>query len=249
MEEKCPTNCTHYVDKNSMRLYKKSFLLVLLGATILVVAIFGLLERRYSQSLDAVVECHKVFAKESLDNFPAVELSRDTCFYLNEQLLTSVRCNMQDVQALLELQSNKIQSDFTILSIWAGILMIVFLIFSIYSMFKTDELVKQSRRDLQIVEDAKEKVNANIQAVEETAKNEMSKITAEAQLSINNYQEQVNLSFNSLQDQFKQKEKQFLDMYNQYVQKLDMASKMYKSVADTIKAAVSQQAEESNSES
>ena len=50
-----------------------------------------------------------------------------------------------ETKALLELEFNKIQNEYETLALWAGILTVVFLIFSFYSMFKTDELLKQGR--------------------------------------------------------------------------------------------------------
>lgn len=51
----------------------------------------------------------------------------------------------QETRDLLEMQFAKIQHETESLQIWCGILTIVFLIFSFYSLFKTDELVQQGR--------------------------------------------------------------------------------------------------------
>jgi len=54
----------------------------------------------------------------------------------------------QETKDLLELQFAKIQHETESLQIWCGILTVVFLIFSFYSLFKTDELVQQGRDGL-----------------------------------------------------------------------------------------------------
>lgn len=51
----------------------------------------------------------------------------------------------QETKDLLEMQFAKIQHETESLQIWCGILTVVFLIFSFYSLFKTDELVKQGK--------------------------------------------------------------------------------------------------------
>ena len=51
----------------------------------------------------------------------------------------------QEVKALLELEFNRVQNEFEALEIWAGILTVIFLIFSFYSLFKTEQLENQSR--------------------------------------------------------------------------------------------------------
>lgn len=51
----------------------------------------------------------------------------------------------QETKDLLEIEFAKIQHETESLQIWCGILTVVFLIFSFYSLFKTDELVQQGR--------------------------------------------------------------------------------------------------------
>lgn len=51
----------------------------------------------------------------------------------------------QEVKTLLELEFNRVQNEFEALEIWAGILTVIFLIFSFYSLFKTEQLENQSR--------------------------------------------------------------------------------------------------------
>lgn len=48
-------------------------------------------------------------------------------------------------KTLLDLEFIKIQNEYETLTLWAGILTVVFLIFSFYSLFKTDDLVKQGK--------------------------------------------------------------------------------------------------------
>lgn len=47
-----------------------------------------------------------------------------------------------EIRSLLQLEFNKIQNEYEALEIWAGILTVVFLIFSFYSLFKTEQIGK-----------------------------------------------------------------------------------------------------------
>ena len=60
-----------------------------------------------------------------------------------------------EIKDLLELEFNKIQNEYQTLALWAGILTIVFLIFSFYSMFKTEELLKQGHTGVKELSDLK----------------------------------------------------------------------------------------------
>lgn len=57
----------------------------------------------------------------------------------------------QEVKALLELEFNRVQNEFEALEIWAGILTVIFLIFSFYSLFKTEQLENQSREGMESI--------------------------------------------------------------------------------------------------
>lgn len=69
----------------------------------------------------------------------------------------------QDTKTLLDLQYHKIEHEFQIMQVWCGILTVIFLIFSFYSLFKTDDLVKQGKEGLarldHIEERGEEKIN------------------------------------------------------------------------------------------
>lgn len=69
--------------------------------------------------------------------------------FLNDDSLNSIldkHYNRQE--ALLELESNKLQADFNTLMFWASCLMIVFLVFSLYSIFKTDEMLGRAEKEV-----------------------------------------------------------------------------------------------------
>lgn len=53
-----------------------------------------------------------------------------------------------ETRDLLQMQFAKIQHEYEALEIWCGILTVFFLIFSFYSLFKTDDLVNQGKEGL-----------------------------------------------------------------------------------------------------
>lgn len=63
--------------------------------------------------------------------------------------LDDQKLHQESVKALLDLEFSKIQSEYESQEIWIGLITIVFLIFSFYSMMKTDQLEKQCRDDAQ----------------------------------------------------------------------------------------------------
>jgi len=79
------------------------------------------------------------------------ELKKDSLLINNQTNLIS-----QETKSLLELEFNKLQNEYEVLAVWGAVLTIVFLIFSFYSLFKTDDLAKQGRDGLKDIVNLKE---------------------------------------------------------------------------------------------
>jgi hypothetical protein len=68
------------------------------------------------------------------------QLRKDSIF-----VHTQIGQIQNDTKNQLSLEFNKLQNEYFTLQLWGGILTIVFLIFTFYSLFKTDDLMKQGR--------------------------------------------------------------------------------------------------------
>lgn len=79
----------------------------------------------------------------------------------------------QETKDLLEMQFAKIQHETESLEIWCGILTVVFLIFSFYSLFKTDELVNQGREGVKELASLQE---SGKKSIEEMKRSGMEKV-------------------------------------------------------------------------
>ena len=66
---------------------------------------------------------------------------------------------------LLELHFNRIQHEYTVLALWEGVLMSVVLIFSFYSLYKTDDIAKQGRDSLKEIKEKGDNVLKDLQKV------------------------------------------------------------------------------------
>lgn len=250
----CENNCTYYVDKFRMPIYKQKFLWTIVGATMIAILIFIGIALQYKKSLDDVVAYHSRYAEKAVLSLPEVKLSKDSCYYLNERLVAEYEVHNQEMETLLKLQSSKIQSDFTLLSVWAGVLMIVFLIFSIYSMFKTDELVKQGREALTSLEETKNHANDEVKRidtvvqqemvkVQNTASAEIEKLSAETQDSLKQIKEEINASTQEFEKNVEGNVKKFESAYASYIEKLQLAEQNTTSLFKQMRVLFSEQLE------
>lgn len=81
----------------------------------------------------------------------------------------------QETKDLLEMQFAKIQHESESLEVWCGILTVVFLIFSFYSLFKTDELVHQGREGVKELARLQESGKKSIDEMKKTGTEKIQK--------------------------------------------------------------------------
>ena len=265
MGEICKTeNCAHYVSKENLHLYRNKFLIFVVSVTLCIGGLFYVLACFYNSSLNEIVEIHKKHETQLQEMLTPLKIGKDSCLYVNEQLANYMRESMESTQTLLQLQSTKIQSDFTLLSVWAGILMIVFLIFSIYSIFKTDELMKQGRDGLKAIEETKykaegyisqidEKARVKVEQVSKASEEQLAKITQEATMSLDQFKQQVEKERNTFSSTVEGKTNEFQKVYEDYVKKLaesttTMSSLMRELIDATIKQHVEEQENDKNAQ-
>lgn len=230
-----PSECAHYIGKDRLGLYRGKFIWTIIIATALVVVLFVLFSFFFSRSIGRIVEQHRLDSEQIFKAIQPLTMSPDSCLFVNEQLVLGMQEHMHTMEDMLQLQSHRIESDFSLLSIWAGILMIVFLVFSIYSIYKTDELIKQGREGVKSIEQSQSLVNEHIKEIDEHVKIEMDKVSDTAsmktkELTVGAVQSMndIRSNVNDLKDEFLkmivEKTEQFQTIYDTYVKKLQDAT-------------------------
>lgn len=188
------------MDTSHQPKYAKLFLIVLSIYTVvfMVYQIFAICNLNSSQKriencyIDHITEVDSLYCK--LSNRNKIILStymKDSIYNSEIELLyreyekvlkeDSLYLNAErvllekQIRSLIELHLNKIEHEYSNLTIWAAILTILFLVFSFYSIYKMDELIQRGNegvKDIRSLKKASEKVIENL---EDTCKNEIEK--------------------------------------------------------------------------
>lgn len=85
-----------------------------------------------------------------------------------EKFIHNIRSNKDiedEIHNLLEIQFNRIQNEYEALEIWAGILTIVFLIFSFYSLLKTEQIEQKSNRSMKNITLSEKKIEKILETI------------------------------------------------------------------------------------
>lgn len=97
-------------------------------------------------------------------------VKEDSLRLCNERLLVETQ-----TKAMIDLHLNKVEHEYSNLTIWAAILTILFLVFSFYSIYKMDELIQQGNDGVKDIRSLKKKSEDIIDNLENASKVEIAK--------------------------------------------------------------------------
>lgn len=97
-------------------------------------------------------------------------LKEDSLRLCNERTLLEIQ-----TKSMIDLHLNKVEHEYSNLTIWAAILTILFLVFSFYSIYKMDELIQQGNEGVKDIRNLKKDGENLIEKLEATSKYEIEK--------------------------------------------------------------------------
>lgn len=97
-------------------------------------------------------------------------LKEDSLRLCNERALIEMQTT-----SMIDLHLNKVEHEYSNLTIWAAILTILFLVFSFYSIYKMDELIRQGNEGVKDIRSLKKNSEDLIEKLEATSKSEIEK--------------------------------------------------------------------------
>ena len=97
-------------------------------------------------------------------------LKEDSLRLCNERTLLEMQ-----TKSMIDLHLNKVEHEYSNLTIWAAILTILFLVFSFYSIYKMDELIQQGNDGVKDIRSLKKSSEDIIEKLEATSKSEIEK--------------------------------------------------------------------------
>lgn len=97
-------------------------------------------------------------------------LKEDSLRLCNERTLLEIQ-----TKSMIDLHLNKVEHEYSNLTIWAAILTILFLVFSFYSIYKMDELLQQGNEGVKDIRSLRKDGEILIEKLEATSKSELEK--------------------------------------------------------------------------
>lgn len=126
--------------------------------------------------------------------------------YDEKLLRDSLRLNTErellegQTKTMLELHLNKIEHEYSNITMWGAVLTILFLVFSFYSIYKMDELIQQGNEGVKEIKNLKKE-----------GKQDLDQLKIEKEKIVTNIQGQLSDSIVAMSNTQKETEKQFQD--------------------------------------
>lgn len=113
-------------------------------------------------------------------------LKEDSLRLYNERSLVEMQ-----TKSMIDLHLNKVEHEYSNLTMWAAILTILFLVFSFYSIYKMDELIQQGNEGVKDIRSLKKDSEDLIENLETTSKSEIEKTRNQIDKFINEQQNRM----------------------------------------------------------
>ena len=142
---------------------KNCFLLFLILSVLFISALLAVNLYRYNSIVLNIYNTQRVEDErfESL-LLKVCKHSNGNSVELQDSFLALVEKHYEELENELEESMSDFQSYFVVLSIWAGVITIVFLIFSIYSVFRTDEMLTRANDSLIKIQESQNRADTII---------------------------------------------------------------------------------------
>lgn len=138
----CSKSCQYYTKGRSITLVRWGFIIILLISMICAVSYYMHSNSKFKDSYNDIVSKHERFC-ENILRFKNATVAKDSMLVVDNSMLYAIREESNALEHKFELLSFQLKEEHSGLTLWASVLMIIFLVFSIYAMYKIDEMQKQ----------------------------------------------------------------------------------------------------------
>lgn len=230
--------CAHFIEQGKLQFYRSKFVWLVIILSVVCAGVLAWLVYHHDSQMCTIVKQHEEYIQSQKETLNEIKVNKGVA-QVNENIIRSVEMETKTVENMLQLQTTHQHAQFTLLSVWAGVLMIVFLIFSLYSMFKTDELIKQARDSINTIGNSKKEVDEKIQEADVKISEAVEHIKAEASKYLEDIKKDLEKEQSKVSENIKLKSDEFSKTFTEHVKQLEEAQKTLDGIFSGIATIVS----------
>lgn len=183
-------NCIYYSKGTHLAWARWIFIAIILVCTIIAWLHYDNTNRKFVESYELIAKQHNDFCRNVV-SFQNTIVPEDSLLLVDNSILLAIKEENTAITNLMELQFQRICDDYNGLTLWASVLMIIFLVFSIYSTYKIDEIQKQGRDSLSKIYDLLNQSHTQFANIEMWFRTERDKIIGRTNAKITKLENSV----------------------------------------------------------
>ena len=227
------------IKKNAARLL---FLLVLLVVAAFGIATYVAVTERFDSACDEICKAQRELNGKAVLALDGLKTDSTGVDDAAGRLCAVLESGNGQMQAMLHMQHAEIQEDFSSLMLWASVLMIIFLVFSIYSMYRVDDLVNQSRNSVRTILEQSSKAQKRIDEIDRLFMAESRKLAQQSEREIENLRQAAEASLAGLRSEIDERiaasEKTISDEIDKYNLAVDKKATNVQAQFDELKKSI-----------
>lgn len=200
-----------------------AFMIVVALSVGLYAGHYWLTKSRFEDSCNKICATHETLCKQ-LPLMTTIA-HKDSVVVIDANTLILIQSGNAQIKNMLEVQHAEIQEDFSSLMLWASVLMVIFLVFSIYSMYRVDDLVNQSRSSVSTIIELSSKAKSRIAEIDTLFKTESQKLATQSSSEIQRLQQEQTRLLGELEQKVGEKisdsEKRIADDVKDFNERVD----------------------------
>lgn len=202
-------NCIYYTNGKGLVRARGIFIVIIFLCTLFAWWRYDNTNKKFVESYDLIAKQHNDFCR-NIVSFQNTIVPDDSLLLVDNSILLAIKEENTAITNLMELQYQRISDDYNGLTLWASVLMILFLVFSIYSTYKIDEIQKQGRDSLSKIYDLLNQSHTQFAEIEKWFRTERDKIIGKTNAKITKLEGSVTTIKSSCDSQEK-KTKEFIE--------------------------------------
>ncbi len=202
-------NCIYYTNGKGLVWARGIFIVIIFLCTLFAWWRYDDTNKKFVESYDLIAKQHNDFCR-NIVSFQNTIVPDDSLLLVDNSILLAIKEENTAITNLMELQYQRICDDYNGLTLWASVLMILFLVFSIYSTYKIDEIQKQGRDSLSKIYDLLNQSHTQFAEIEKWFRTERDKIIGKTNAKITKLEGSVTTIQSSCESQEK-KTKKFIE--------------------------------------
>lgn len=175
----CAKTCQYYTRGSSLHVLRRGFCAVIFICIAAVAAYYLYANRALESRYASITKQHNDFCEHVLQ-ITHFDLAKDSALVVDNSILHAIKEETHTLDHKFELLSLQLKDEQSTLTLWASVLMIIFLVFSIYAMYKIDEMQKQAHDSV-----------GKIRDIHQQSVIELSKLDSEVETKFDGYKKEV----------------------------------------------------------